>query len=162
MNSYVILWDIDGCIADWSHRLPLIQPPIGMVADWHSFYEAMPHDRTLPGAVIWNLLANQAAMIQKAVAEKALDMDYPVLDVLTCRPNKMRAVTVDWFERNGLMLPRAMHMRADDDNRPHHVIKTEIYREHYEGKEDVLCVVDDNAETIAAFRALGIPACHYG
>lgn len=175
MTSYVLLFDIDGCIADWSHRLHHIEitkiegnQPIDIrpimdpkpYADWDAFYAAMPDDPVLPGATIWNLLANQAAMIQKAVIAKALNIEYPVCDILTCRPEKMRAVTVDWLERNGLMLPRALHMRADDDNRPHHEIKLEMYRQHYAGKEEVLAFYDDNADTIAAFKALGITCYH--
>ena len=163
-QSYCILWDLDGCIADWSHRLHYINNgetfPQQKRENIDAFYAAMPDDPVMPGAAIWNLLANQAAMIQKAVIAKALNVDYPVCDILTCRPEKMRAVTLDWFERNGLMLPRALHMRADDDNRPHHEIKLEMYRQHYAGKEEVLAFYDDNADTIAAFKALGITCYH--
>lgn len=156
---YAIAFDLDGVIADWSHRLPLIQPTNGMVSDWHSFYEAMPDDPTLPGAVVYNLLANQSAMIQQAVIAKALNIDIPCVDVLTCRPEKMRAVTLEWFERNGLMLPRAMHMRADDDDRPHAEIKVEMWRQHYESDE-LLGIFEDNAAAIAAFKELGVATFH--
>lgn len=151
MAGYVIAFDIDGVLADWSHRVG------NMKTDPEAFYEAMPRDPTLPGAVLWNLLANQAAMLQKAIQERQLDIDWPALDILTCRPEKMRSVTLEWFERNGLMLPRAMHMRADDDDRLHSEIKLEMYRNHYEGKEEVVGLFDDNTETVEIFRGVGVP-----
>ena len=155
MAGYAILWDLDQCIADWSHRLPLRE-----AGNWTDFYAEIPNDPTLPGAVLWNLLANQARMLEQAVIQKALNIDYPVLDVLTCRPERMREATVKWFEDNGLLQPRVMHMRRDDDIRPPQEIKVEMWRKHYEGVEEVLALFEDNADTIEAFREIGITCYH--
>ena len=165
MSAYAIIFDLDGCLADWSHRLhyieikgPVMDPKPN--ADWDAFYDAMPDDPVLPGAVLYNLLVNQSRFLQRQVALGKGSFDVPVVDILTCRPEKMRAVTESWFERNGLLKPRAMHMRADDDDRPHAEIKLEMYRQHYLGKEEVIAVFDDNPDIIAAFRSAGVMAYH--
>ena len=176
MNAYALIFDIDGCIADWSHRLHYIRDfeVKGMRAlgglqvnqdrwyplpnpDLDAFYAAMPDDPVLPGAVIYNLLVNQSRYLHRQVSLGKVSAEWPAVDVISCRPEKTRAVTVEWFERNGLLQPRAMHMRADDDDRPHAEIKLEIYKEFYLGREEVVALFDDNAETIAAFREVGVP-----
>lgn len=162
-KPYVLLFDIDGVLADWSHRLHFIKRQNWQdifLPDWDAFYAAMPDDPVLPGAIIYNLLVGQSRFLHRQVSLGKAACEYPVVDCVTCRPEKMRCVTVDWFERNGLLQPRVIHMRRDDDMRPHHEIKVEIWKKHYERVETVLAIFDDNAETIAAFKELGVTAYH--
>jgi hypothetical protein len=155
MTGYALLFDLDMVLADWSHRLPLIQqePP-----DREAFYAAMPADPPIPaGVVLYNMLITQAQIIGHAIqAGNVQGAEVPFVDVLTCRPERTREVTMQWFVDNGLLAPRAMHMREDLDVRPHHLIKLDMYRKHYDGKEEVLVLFEDNADTIKAFRDIGI------
>ena len=155
MKSYVFLWDIDMVLADWSHRLPHIQKE---PQDWPAFYEAMPNDPVIPaGAVLLNLLITQCQILGHAVVGgNVLGAEIPFIDVITCRPERMRQTTMEWFVKNELLAPRTMHMRADLDTRPHHVIKMEMYEKFYKGKEEILVVFEDSPETIKAFRNEGI------
>ncbi len=155
MKSYVFLVDLDGVMADWSHRLPLIhqeQP------DWEAFYAAMPADPVIPaGCVLFNFLVTQSQIIGHAIAAGNVHgAEVPFVDVVTCRPERTRQVTMEWFTANGLLAPRHMHMREDMDTRPHHIIKLDMYRQHYDGKEEVLVLFEDNTDTIKAFRDIGI------
>jgi FMN phosphatase YigB (HAD superfamily) len=49
MKNYIILFDIDGVLADWSHRLHLEKGS-------DEFYAAMQDDPILPSTVIYNLM----------------------------------------------------------------------------------------------------------
>ena len=155
MKSYVFLIDLDGVLADWSHRLPLIQQE---PEDREAFYAAMANDPVIPaGCVLFNMLVTQAQIIGHAIsAGNVTGAEVPFVDIITCRPERTRDTTMVWFEANGLLAPRRMHMREDLDTRPHSVIKMEMYEKYYKGKEEVLVLFEDNADTIKAFRDIGI------
>lgn len=157
LKSYAILFDLDGVIADWRRRLQHRDN-----GDWETFYKEMPYDELLPaGAVVYNLMATQCRILGHAIHEKGLDADVPMVDIVTCRPEKMRSVTVAWLVSNGLVMPRNLHMRPDDDERPHHEIKADMYRQFYQKRgESVLVLFEDNTETIEAFEKLGVPCVH--
>lgn len=175
MKSYVFLFDLDMVLADWTHRLPLIHitkidgdTPMDIspandpkpIADWDGFYAAMPRDPVIPaGCVLYNFLVTQAQIVGHAVEAAGKELqgaEVPYVDVITCRPERTRQVTMEWFVANGLLAPRRMHMREDLDVRPHHEIKMEMYQKYYAGKEEVLCLWDDNEDTIRAFRSIGV------
>ncbi|CAK0755435.1 conserved hypothetical protein [Gammaproteobacteria bacterium] len=154
MHSYVIVWDLDGCIADWAHRVPLLE-----AKDYDAFYAAMSKDEPIAaGAVIYNLLATQSMVLGHAIQEAKLEADIPFVDIITCRPEHVRHKTEKWMEDNGIIAPRSMHMRANNDNRPHVEIKMEIYRKRYREGE-VLAVFDDSPEIVEAWRKAGV-ACY--
>ena len=156
MRAYAFLFDLDGVIADWRPRLKHRD-----AGDWDTFYKEMPYDEVLPaGAVTYNLMATQCRILGHAIREKGLDADAPMVDIVTCRPEKMRAVTITWLASNGLIMPRNLHMRPDDDERPHHEIKLDMYRQFYEGKEAVMALFEDNLDIIQAFEAIGITCVH--
>jgi hypothetical protein len=149
-RSYVFLWDIDGVLADWNHRL--------MCCDRDEFYARMKDDPPIPaGVVIYNMLVTQAQIIGHAVQHGKLEnAEIPYVDVMTCRPRSTAQITYEWFQANGLLMPRAIHMREDDDHRPHKEIKMDMYERYYKDKEEVLVLFEDNIETIKAFRDIGI------
>ena len=53
-------------------------------------------------------------------------------------------------------IPYELHMRKTDDFRKDAIIKEEIYREHIEGKVNVLCVLDDRNQVVDFWRSLGL------
>jgi hypothetical protein len=156
LRSYAILFDLDGVIADWRRRLHYRDE-----GDWDRFYAEMQYDEPLPGgAIVYNLLAMQCRLLGRGIHEKGLDVDVPMVDIVTCRPEKMRATTVAWLASNGMVMPRNLHMRPDGDERPPAEIKLDMYRQFYADRESVLALFEDNAETIAAFEAIGIACLH--
>jgi hypothetical protein len=118
----------------------------------------MPNDPVIPaGCVLYNFLVTQAQVIGHAISlGKVEGAEVPFVDVMTCRPERTREITQQWFVNNGLLAPRRMHMREDLDTRPHHIIKLDMYRKHYDGKEEVMVLFEDNVDTIKAFRDIGI------
>ena len=106
MKSYVFLIDLDGVLADWSHRLPLIQQE---PEDRESFYAAMPNDpatmiRSLPNVLSVSILvyfdmAHRLAFAA-AVAEYEHEPD-PVVRV-GCDVVKCRATDIPGVDNDGL------------------------------------------------------------
>lgn len=148
-KSYSFIFDLDGVIADWRHRLML---------QGEAFYDAMLQDPLIPaGAVLYNMLVTQAQIIGHAVQiGKVQGAEVPFVDIMTCRPERMRMATMQWFAQSELLAPRRLLMREDLDVRDHHIIKMQMYREYYEGKEEVIIMFEDNKDTIKAFRNEGI------
>jgi hypothetical protein len=154
LKSYAILFDLDGTIIDIGHRLKHLRKP---VPDWDAFYAAADSDDLIPGgAVIYNLIATQARMLGHAIKEGGHDAEIPFVDIITWRPERMRPQTIAWLATCGLIMPRALHMRADDDNRHGEAVKLDMFERHYDGKENVLAVFEDNPLVIRVFREIGI------
>ena len=156
ISSYVLLFDIDGVIADWSAHYHLINQ-----GKHDEYYAAVANFPVLPaGATVYNLLATQCRLLGNILQQDSkAQSDIPFVDIVTCRPEKMRATTLTWLTAHGMIMPRNLHMRADDDRRPHAQIKLDMYRQFYEGKEAVICLFEDNLETIKVFQAAGVPCC---
>lgn len=154
-KSYSFVFDLDGVLADWTHRL---------MYDGEKFYEEMLNDPAIPaGAVLFNMLVTQAQIIGhaiqhgKEVGVELQSAEVPFVDIWTCRPERTRLITQEWLGHAGLLMPRRILMRDDLDVRPHHRIKMEWYRNFYESKgEQVFLIFEDNADTIKAFRDEGI------
>lgn len=161
--GYALIFDLDGVLADWSHRryhygTDWSDNSPDMLASREVGNLLIPNDEPIgAGVVLFNMLITQAHIIGRAIVGSGLDdAQVPFVDILTCRPNRLREVTVKWMNDKGLLAPRALHMRADDDHRPHEVIKMEMYEKFYKGKEDVMVLFEDNERTIKAFREAGI------
>ena len=128
------VFDIDGVLADVSHRVHFLERPI---QDWRSFFAAAVHDPPLTEGVA---LAVEAA--------KECEVIY-----LTGRPERCRADTVTWLLDQGL--PHGeVHMRPDRDRRPARWLKPRVLREVAAGRV-VALVVDDDLEVCDAYEASG-------
>lgn len=71
------------------------------------------------------------------------------------REAKYRKPTERWLEHHAIP-HEALHMRRTRDFRKDSVIKTEIYREHIEGKFAVLFVLDDRNQVVDMWRGHGL------
>lgn len=156
--AYVFLFDIDMVLADWRPGRKFVDCD---KPDWPAYYQTLPDFPVIPaGAVLFNFLVTQSQIIGHAIQAGKGDLpegaEIPYVDVITCRPERTREATMNWFVANALLAPRQMHMREDMDGRPHHLIKLDMYRKHYEGKEEALILFEDNADTIRAFRDIGV------
>jgi hypothetical protein len=72
------------------------------------------------------------------------------------RTEACRADTETWLYRRFPFHWNALHMRAVGDKRRDAEVKTEIYRDHIEGRFNVRWVLDDRNQTVDAWRALGL------
>jgi len=154
MAHYVFIMDLDGVLADTSHRNHhLLSQPI----DWDAFCGDCGKDELIPaGATLYNLLVTQCRQLGHLIQNNELEADIPFVDVMTGRPERFREPTMKWFEASGLLLPRAVHMRPDDDHRPDSVLKIEMYERIYKDQETVLAVFEDRDRCVKAWREAGV------
>lgn len=134
----VILFDLDGTLADNSHRQRLLS---GKKKDWDAFFDAQDDD--LPNSPIVTLYI---ALIE---AER-----FDVI-VVTARPERYRKRTEGWFAKHGIPLKR-MLMRADGDRRKDEIIKKEMLAQLEQEGSQPLFVVDDRAGVVEMWRGEGI------
>jgi hypothetical protein len=137
MVRTVVVFDIDGVVADVRHRLHFLD---SAPKDWSGFFAAAGQD--LP-------LADGIALARAALADHDLVW-------LTGRPERLRRVTERWLADHGL--PRGpLLMRRQRDFRPARVAKREALRE-LAGSRQIALVVDDDPEVVAALVEDGFAA----
>lgn len=138
MKPKAYIFDIDGTLADCSHRLHHIT---GDKKDWDAFYAACKDDKPI----------TDVCMI-------AWKLDFSHIIYLTGRPEKYRDMTNEWLGKNDLDFHCYSHlfMRANGDHRPDYVIKREIYEREIKDKYDVIGVFEDRQQCVDMWRALGL------
>lgn len=83
-----------------------------------------------------------------------IEMEYAIL-LVSGRKDKFREVTEKWLADKGVLYDH-LWMRKTEDERKDFIIKEEIYREHIEGKYNVLFVLDDRNRIVELWRSLGL------
>ena len=66
-----------------------------------------------------------------------------------------RKLTEEWLDNWGFF-DYSLYMRSYCDSRKDSVVKEEIYRNHIEGKYNILFVLDDRNQTVEKWRSLGL------
>jgi phosphoglycolate phosphatase-like HAD superfamily hydrolase len=136
----IVVFDIDGVIADVRHRLRFVeQKP----KDWDSFFAAMDDDGPLETGIA--LARERAAEGHRIV-------------YLTGRNEDYRGLTRDWLARHGLPEGRLV-MRRADDRRPARLFKPAALR-RIATDGDVVAVVDDDDAVVAVLSRDGWPVLH--
>lgn len=149
-NAYI--FDIDGTLADCSHRLHYILPPEGAIhfnieeldwqPDWESFYNECVNDKVIqPVADLLNIIQNSGEEII----------------FVTGRSDKYMEQTLEWIcdkviHKNTTIL----FMRKDGDHREDCVVKKEIYEEDIKPYFNVLGVFEDRTQCVKMWRSLGL------
>ncbi len=138
-----IIVDIDGTIADLTHRLHWIKNPHG-VKDWKRFFAAAYKDKP----------KKQVIELIKFLAEH-----YHII-FLTGRPRLIEGITIRWllnhFPSSKESRKYSMIMRLDGDIRPDHKIKKEIYKNQIQKKFEVIGVFEDRQRVVDMWRELGL------
>jgi hypothetical protein len=138
----IYIFDIDGTVADLSHRLylkPGKHLPGGPKPDYKMFMDAMTHDTP-----IWPVIH---------VARALKEAGYYICFV-TGRRASYSHETHAWFRK--FQVPcDGLFMRAGGDRRPDYVCKKEIYLAEFAGL-DVVGVFDDRAHVVEMWRELGL------
>jgi hypothetical protein len=132
-----VVVDLDGTLSDAAGRQHHLEK---RPKDWDSFFAASGEDP----------LVEQIARLVEL-----LDRDLLVV-LLTARPTKVRAVTVDWLGRHGVRWDLLV-MRADGDFRPSQQAKREAVRALKSVGFDLRLAVDDDPRVAKMFRAEGVP-----
>lgn len=135
MQCYI--FDIDGTLADLSHRLPHIEKT---PKDWRSFFAACPDDAPIKHIIIL------AQDIQHSGA---------FLVFVSGRSDEVREQTADWLAKQGLR--GMLYMRKEGDHRPDHQVKVELLAELRAAGHNPIMAFDDRNTVVKMWRELGIP-----
>lgn len=147
MSDYFV-FDIDGTLADCGHRIKYLQQK---PKNWDAFFS---HEEMMQDAVI-----KSTARIFQLIRQ---DIESDIIFV-TGRPERTRFTTKQWIQHNldfwwnDHAEPEVLYMRADGDRRDDDIVKTEIAKKI--GPENIICVFDDRARVVKAWRSLGIRVC---
>lgn len=132
----LIVFDIDGVVADVTHRLHLLT---SHPKQWEAFFAAAADDPPLqPGVDL--------------VSEYSANYD---IAWLTGRPERNRTLTEAWLTRHGLRNDPLL-MRPDRDHRPARQAKRDHLRRLRRTRE-IAMVIDDDPAVIAMLAEEGLP-----
>jgi len=136
MTTPCYIFDIDGTLADCSHRVHHIQK---QPKDWTAFFAEVRDDKP-----IWHIV-NLATRLVYAI---------PVVFV-SGRSDECREATAAWLDQNVFSGP--LFMRRAGDHRDDDVVKIEILAEVRAAGYEPIMAFDDRDRVVAAWRAAGIP-----
>jgi tRNA uridine 5-carbamoylmethylation protein Kti12 len=136
----IVIVDIDGTLADGSHRQHLVE---GEKKDWKSYFELCGDDEPV-----------------EAVFRKAMELSKDhMICVVSGRPDTYWLDTCLWFQRaaavDGLNLPiDHIFMRAGGDKRPDTDVKADFLK--YMPKEKIALVLDDRPSVCRMWESHGL------
>lgn len=136
-----IIMDIDGTMADLSHRLHHLKKP----KNYDAFHAKVYFDK--PTACV-------------PLARILQYYDNADLVCVSGRPEKARLDTINWLNLHGVF-PKFLFMRKDGDYREDSVIKEEMLQEMRSvyGLNPIL-VIDDRPRVVEMWRKNNIPTIH--
>lgn len=141
----VLICDIDGTIADISHRLPFIikgkKAKKDWKKDWDSFFSAMEYDLVRPE--IQKLLVQEHALGKTII-------------FMTARPDKYRDLTMRWLQTNFLTFSYTLIMRKTNDKRPDTEVKKELLERYFPDKGVIHAILEDRPSVIKVFKDMGL------
>jgi hypothetical protein len=137
----ILFLDIDGTIADISHREYLIDKEDPTEEDWANFFD--------PELILQDKPIKEAQSVFKEIKD-----DFDDIVFITGRPESTREATKDWIlEYFGYeVLDEALLMRPDGDTRPSKEVKKELLG----NLGDVSGILfDDESGNLAMFEEQG-------
>ncbi len=134
----IVLCDIDGTLADTTHRLHYLE---GGKKDWRGFFSEMSKDP-----------------IRNEVRSKLIDLYNKGKGVIyvSARPEDYRDVTLKWLEKNGVSFAFTILMRRSNDSRPDTEVKKQILDTYFPDKSVIHKVIDDRPSVIRMWRENGL------
>ena len=136
MRCYI--FDIDGTLADLTHRLPYIK---NEPKDWRGFFGACHLDKPIEHTI-----------------KLAIDLSLAgaTLVYVSGRSDECREATENWLRLNALPEGKVF-MRAAGDHRPDHQVKVELLQMlRNEGYRPVMAF-DDRNSVVKMWRGLDVP-----
>lgn len=140
----IVICDLDGTLADISHRLHFVKNlPEGEKKNWKAFFEGIPGD---------TLRTDVADMLLKYEG-----CGHEVF-LVSGRPDTYRDLTEAWLEKvfKGYKPYKALIMRRGDDKRPDTEVKQGIYESLFKDKYPIEVVIDDRPSVIRMWREQGL------
>jgi hypothetical protein len=134
MSRATVVVDIDGTLANCSHRLHFIE---SQPKNWDAFFDNCDKDE---------LIRNVQLIV--VTLRQSFDLVF-----VSGRAERARAKTVAWLEKYGLSGP--LFMRRDGDHRPDDIVKSEIYERHLKDLT-IVAVLDDRDRVVDMWRSKGL------
>lgn len=133
-----IIVDIDGTIADCSHRKHFVT---NGNHDWDSFYENMVDDKPIKSIV--NLINSFKEIIGNEVI------------LCTGRPQEYLTITRQWLIDNNVFYD-SMYMRKTGDFRPDEIVKKEMLQMIKDNGFHPELVIDDRMKVVNMWKETGL------
>jgi hypothetical protein len=142
-----VIFDIDGTLADCTHRLHHINHDDYTASkDWPAFWAGIPHDKPIRPIID---MCNRFWLTSH--------WDQPVYEVLLCtgRSENNRGATEAWLKTHGVKYSTLI-MRKEDCFRPDYVVKEEMLDALLLVGYQIDFVVDDRQQVVDMWRRRGI------
>jgi FMN phosphatase YigB (HAD superfamily) len=135
MKKKTVVFDLDGTLADISHRTHLVQSEH---PDWDAFYSLIPGDDL------------------NAWCKELMDAmcDRHEVVIVSGRPKRCMKDTKEWLEKFEVPYNKLYLVREDKDYSPDQELKKKWLNGY--GKNKVLFVVDDRTRVVDMWRAEGV------
>lgn len=146
MSAEIYLCDIDGTVADLSHRLHFIQRE---PSDWDGFFAACVDDAPIPEVI-------KTVQALRNIAG---------IHFVSGRSDAVRHETERWLEDNDIWY-EGLWMRKTGDHRQDHIVKAELLDELLAkqraiwGEVNILGVFEDRKQVVDMYRARGLRVFH--
>lgn len=144
----IAIWDLDGTLSCGLHRLHLLpsKEKANRCEAWDEFNMAAINDAPI---------AHNIALF------KSMQRDGWTCIILTGRGDVARGITLNWLEKQRILLDRPKYhliMRAADDHRVDTVFKEEVINLiRRRMNHDVMMAFDDAEHVVKHFRSIGLP-----
>lgn len=135
----IYLCDIDGTLADLTHRLHFIQTK---PADWDAFFLACEEDTPIMEVI------STVQSLKKSGAEILL---------LSGRSEIARDLTLKWLDKHEVPCD-ALYMREEGDHRQDNIVKEEFLDDLFTKwpREQVVAVFEDRKQVVEMYRRRGL------
>lgn len=133
----IYIFDIDGTLADLTHRLHFIQGP---KKDWTGFFANCEKDAPIP----------EVGLVATALGVAGHTIIYS-----TGRSESAREITENWLDAYGLPVGEVF-MRRDGDHREDNIVKSELLDAIIEIYGDIAGVFEDRQQVVDMYRARGL------
>ena len=138
MATPCYLFDIDGTLADLSHRLPHIQK---QPKDWDAFFADCADDAPISHIIE---LAQDLMRAGKFVV------------FVSGRSDQVRVETLEWLSEH-VGASRTLYMRKAGDHRPDHIVKGELLEQILADDYHPIMAFDNRDQVVKMWRERGIP-----
>ena len=135
MTEEIVIFDIDGTLADVSERLHHIKKK---PKDWDAFFQGIPQDKAIQSMVrLCNILYQSG------------------IKIILCsgRSDQYRAETIEWMAQQGVRYHELL-LRPTHDRRSDVIVKREMLGGMDRSK--ILFVVEDRSGVVEMWRSEGL------
>lgn len=140
----VVLCDIDGTIADPTHRLEHVKKE---KKDWKTFFSLMHLDA--PRQDVWNRVINSA------------ENNEAYIILISARPERYRKVTEDWLIEHKMTEFVHLLMRPTTDHREDTLVKSDMC-DRFLHSANIVEIFDDRPSVIRMWRERGFNVTDVG